>query len=60
MSAFHSNLLGFQLLLKAGFLDGTRLEALRGASIDLSFDYIWNTNRFGNGVIAEAGLRVPF
>ena len=60
MSEFHSNLLGFQLLLKAGFLDGTRLEGLRGASIDLSFDYIWNTNRFGNGVIAEAGLRVPF
>ncbi|MEM6956583.1 MAG: DUF3570 domain-containing protein [Myxococcota bacterium] len=60
MSRFHSNLLGFQILLRGSFLDGTPLEALRDLTFDLSFDYIWNTNRFGNGVIAEAGLRLPF
>ncbi len=60
MSAFHSNLVGFQFLLSAHFLDGTALEAIRDARLDFSFDYIWNTNRFGNGVIAEVGLSVPF
>lgn len=60
MSTFHSNLLGFQLLLQMGFLDETRLRRLSRTTLDLTFEYIWNTNRFGNGVIAQAGLRVPF
>ncbi len=60
MSRFHNTLLGFQLLLNTRFLEGTRLDALSEASLDLNFDYLWNTNRFGNGVIAQVGLRVPF
>lgn len=60
MSTFHSNLLGFQLLLKGGFLSEGALDVFRNATLDLTFEYIWNTNRFGNGVIAQAGLRIPF
>ncbi len=60
MSAFHSHLLGFQFRLALDFLDGSKLDFLRNAVIDLNFEYIWNTNRFGNGVISEVGLRVPF
>ena len=60
MSTFHSNLLGFQLLLGGGFLDDTRLDIFGKATLDLTFEYIWNTNRFGNGVIAQAGITVPF
>ncbi|MEM9073586.1 MAG: DUF3570 domain-containing protein [Myxococcota bacterium] len=60
MSTFHSNLLGFQLLLGADFLSDTALDVFRRATFDITFEYIWNTNRFGNGLIAQAGLRVPF
>jgi len=60
MSEFHSHLLGVQIRLGFGFLDDSALAFLREASFDLSFDYIWNTNRYGNGVISQVGLRVPF
>lgn len=60
MSTFHSNTLGVQLLLTGGFLSDTRLDALRRASLDITVDYRWNTNRFGNGVIAQLGLVAPF
>jgi hypothetical protein len=60
MSRFHSNLLGVQLLLSLDFLTGSALDFARGGAIDFGFDYLWNTNRFGNGVIAQVGLRLPF
>jgi hypothetical protein len=60
MSRFHSNLLGVQLLLGLDFLSGSALDFARGGSVDFGFDYLWNTNRFGNGVIAQFGLRLPF
>lgn len=60
MTTFHSNLVGGELLLNLDFLEDSALHFARAASIDLSFDYIWNTNRYGNGVIAQVGLRVPF
>lgn len=60
MSTFHSNLLGFQFRLKLAFLEDTGLDFLRDAALDINFEYIWNTNRFGNGVISEVGLRIPF
>ncbi|MEO0321380.1 MAG: DUF3570 domain-containing protein [Myxococcota bacterium] len=60
MSNFHSHLAGFQLRLRGGFLAGTVLDGLRDATLDFNLSYIWNTNRFGNGVIGSAGLTVPF
>ena len=60
MTAFHSNLLGGEVLLKLDFLSDTALHFADRALLDFSFDYIWNTNRYGNGVIAQMGLRIPF
>lgn len=60
MGAFHSNLLGAQLTLELEFLEDTALGFLDEATLDLGFDYIWNTNRYGDGVISQVGLRVPF
>jgi len=60
MSAFRADLLGFQLRMQLGFLEGTALSGLSETSLDLNFDYLWRTNRFGNGVIASVGLRAPF
>jgi len=60
MTAFHSHLLGFQLRLQASFLRGTSLDWFRDASLNFGFEYIWNTNRYGNGVISQASLRLPF
>ncbi|MEZ4253651.1 MAG: DUF3570 domain-containing protein [Polyangiales bacterium] len=60
MSTFRVHSFGFQLLLETTFLADTVLDVFRRASIDLSFEYRWNTNRFGDGVISSIGLRVPF
>jgi hypothetical protein len=60
MSRFHSHLAGTQIILKLAFLDDSVFHFARHATIDMSFDYIWNTNRFGNGVIAQLGFRMPF
>jgi hypothetical protein len=60
MTEFHSDLIGGQLLLRLDFLEDSAFHFAREASIDFSFDYIWNTNRYGNGVIAQVGVRLPF
>ena len=60
MSAFRSHLAGAQLSLGLDFLEGSGLDFARGGSVDFGIDYLWQTSRFGNGVIAQMGLRVPF
>ena len=60
MSAFQSHLAGVQLSLGLQFLDHSALEFARDGAIDFGVDYLWQTSRFGNGVIAQMGLRVPF
>ncbi|MFW6050616.1 MAG: DUF3570 domain-containing protein [Myxococcota bacterium] len=60
MTRFHNHLVGAQVLLQLGFLEDTFLHFADEATLDLSFERIWNTNRFGNGVIAQAGFRLPF
>jgi len=60
MSAFESHTIGAQVLLSLTFLQGSFLDFANGGFLDFSFDYIFNTNRYGNGVIAQVGLRSPF
>lgn len=60
LSAFHVNEAGIQLLVFGGFLEGRAHRSIAGASFDVSFNYRWNTNAFGNQVVAVAGLRIPF
>lgn len=60
MSAFRSHEVGLQLRLDFGFLEGTALDVLHGGRLDLSFNYLWRTNVFGDAVTAQVGLSVPF
>ena len=60
MSEFDSHLLGVQLVLGLDFLEGTALAPLSEWSVDFSFDHLWNHSRYGNGVIAQAGLIAKF
>ena len=60
MTRFHNHLLGGQLAWSLGFIRADSLSWLQESWLDFSFEYIWNTNRFGNGVISQLGLRTPF
>lgn len=60
MTAFHSHLLGFAGSLRLDGLAGSSLDFASRATFELSFDYLWNTNRYGNAVIAQAALRSEF
>lgn len=60
MTEFHSHLLGLQLSLELEFLQDTFLDFASGGSIDLSFERLWNTNRYGNAILSQAGFRMPF
>lgn len=60
MAAFASHLLGFRALVQLDFLSGSPLSFLSRGYFDLSFDYLWQGSRFGDAVIAQSGLHVPF
>lgn len=60
MSAFENHTIGAQLVLSLSFLQGSFLDFATQGTLEFSFDYIFNTNRYGNGVISQVGLRVPF
>ncbi|MBW2225126.1 MAG: DUF3570 domain-containing protein [Deltaproteobacteria bacterium] len=60
LSAFHINELGIQLLVLGAFLEGRAHRSIAGAQFDISFNYRWNTNAYGNQVVAQTGLRIPF
>ncbi len=60
MDAFRSHELGLAATLGLEMLEGTSLDMLSHVKIDFAFDYRWNENAFGDGVVATLGLRVPF
>ena len=60
LSDFHVNELGIQFLVLGSFLEVRAHRSIAGASFDISFNYRWNTNAFGNQVVAQTGLRIPF
>jgi hypothetical protein len=60
MGAFESHLLGFHALVQLSFLSATPLAFLEQGRFILSFDYYWQGTRYGNAVIAQAGVEVPF
>lgn len=57
---FYSHLWGAQLRVALDFLGPTPLDFLERAWIDVSFNYWVQTSGFGNGVLAQGGLHVPF
>lgn len=60
MTAFDSHLVGLMVRLHLGFLDDTFLAFAKNGSLELSGDYLTRSNAFGNGVIAQAAVQVPF
>ncbi|MCA9530319.1 MAG: DUF3570 domain-containing protein [Myxococcales bacterium] len=60
MADFHSHLGGLQLRLALSFLAGTRMRWLADAVVDFNLDYTWSTSAFGDNVLSELGLTVPF
>lgn len=57
---FYSHLFGAQLRVALDFLGPTPLDFLERAWLDFSFNYWVQTSGFGNGVLAQGGLHVPF
>lgn len=60
MAAFQTHLVGFRVLVSLGFLGGGPLDFLARGRFTLSFDYLWQGSRFGNAVLSQAGVEVPF
>jgi hypothetical protein len=60
MEAFESHLVGAHARIQLAFLDQTPLEFAGHGEVWFSFDYWWQTSRFGDGVIAQAGVGLPF
>jgi len=60
MTEFHTHLLGTMLLVRLEFLEQSPLELMWESTLEFTFEYIWNTNSYGDGIIAQAAVRVPF
>lgn len=60
MAAFSSHLVGLRAVVLLHFLHATPLAFLEDGWFDLSFDTLWQTSRYGNAIIAQAGLEIPF
>ncbi len=60
MAGFQSHLLGIQLRVGLSFLERTPLSFLERAWLDASFNYWFQTSSFGDAVLTQLGVRVPF
>ncbi|MFO0686272.1 MAG: DUF3570 domain-containing protein [Sandaracinus sp.] len=60
MMAFENHLFGLHLLLPLHFLSETPLAFLEQGRFILSGDYYLQGSRFGDAVIVQAGVEVPF
>ncbi len=60
MSIFHDQTVGMKLRVELSFLSFTTLQFAQTAVLDFGVEYVFNTNRFGNGVIGQGGLSWPF
>lgn len=60
MSRFESHLFGVHARVMLGFLERTPLDFLEDAEFWMSVDYWFQTSRFGDGIIAQGALSVPF
>lgn len=60
MGAFENHLVGLHALVPLHFLSESPLSFLEQGRFILSFDYYLQGSRFGNAVIAQAGVEVPF
>ena len=60
LTTFHTHTLGLAAEYRLSFLTNSVFDFAKDAWIDIGFDRYWNTNAFGNGIIATAGGRITF
>lgn len=60
MTRFHDQTVGTKLRIALDFLAFTPLDFAHRAVLDFGVEYIFNTNRFGNGLIGQGGFTWPF
>ncbi len=60
MSPFRDQTIGVRLRLALTFLSFTALDFAHETVLDVGVEYIFNTNRYGNGLMAQSGLTWPF
>ncbi len=60
MSPFHDQTIGMKLRINFDFLSFTALDSLHTAALDFGVEYVFNTNRYGNGLIGQGGLTWAF
>lgn len=60
MTQFTKHSLGTDLLIPLVFLENTALDFAWRASLDFTFEYVWNTNSFGDSTLMQVGLVVPY
>ncbi|MFT3925589.1 MAG: DUF3570 domain-containing protein [Myxococcales bacterium] len=60
MSPFHDQTVGLKLRVNFEFLAFTPLDFFHTAALDFGVEYVFNTNRYGNGLIGQGGLSWAF
>ncbi len=60
MTAFRDQTIGMRLRVDLGFLAFTALDFFHSAAVDFGVEYIFNTNRYGNGLVGQGGISWAF
>lgn len=60
MESFRNHSYGFQTRLSMDFLSFTAFDFARSLELDFSFELVDSTARYGDGVLAQAGMNWPF
>lgn len=60
MAAFETHIVGFHVMVSLAFLRSGPLDFLSRGRFTLSFDYLWQGSRFGNAVLSQTGVEIPF
>lgn len=60
MTEFQTHYAGIKFDFQLGFLEESVLSFASDGWLYVNFDRIWNTNAYGNGVIAQVGGILPF
>ena len=60
MSPFHDQTVGCKLRVAMDFLSFTKLDIFHQAVLDFGVEYVFNTNRYGDGLIGQGGFLWPF
>ncbi|MCS6857735.1 MAG: DUF3570 domain-containing protein [Sandaracinaceae bacterium] len=60
MASFSSHLFGVRIQVGLAFLAQSILDFASRGSFELNFEHLWQGSRFGDAIIAQSGIRLPF